>query len=106
MYKPDEKCINIEIMIWFNEKLGSKNARQRPFGFTMPLNFSTREVVQSVDITFDQQKVLEVIKIADYKQKKLNQNNSTNSEKLIEDLPKEFAPPVQAQQEEEEKINL
>jgi hypothetical protein len=54
----------------------------------MPLNFSTREVVQSVDITFDQQKVLEVIKIADYKQKKLNQNNSTNSEKLIEDLPK------------------
>jgi len=37
------KAINIDVIIYFSGKLSSKNARQRPFMFTMPLNFSQKE---------------------------------------------------------------
>ena len=43
----------IEVIIYFNSKLSSKEGLQRPFMFSMPLNFSKKEQIQTATVTFD-----------------------------------------------------
>ena len=60
--------IFIDVCIYFNNKLSSKEGLQRPFMFSMPLNFSTKEQVQSTAVTFDFAKIEKHIKIEDFQQ--------------------------------------
>lgn len=53
----DNKTINIDVCIYFNNALSSKKSYQRPFVFTMPLNFSQKEQITDMSVTFDRSKV-------------------------------------------------
>ena len=39
----DDKMILVDIIIFFNNKLSTVRAPQRPFAFQLPLNFKTKE---------------------------------------------------------------
>lgn len=92
MFKLDatNKAINIEVIIYFSGKLSSSKARQRPFMFTMPLNFSQKEQVTNVFVTFDKSKVLKHVKVEDFKQKLLTEERGSQlkmeEEKQAEEL--------------------
>jgi len=78
MYKLDanNKIINIDLCIYFNNKLSSDKALQRPFVFTMPLNFSAKEQVHDLTVSFDHTKVMKYIKIEDFKEKLLGKDET------------------------------
>lgn len=78
--------IFIEVCIYFNNKLSSKKAMQRPFMFTMPLNFSQKEQFSTATVTFDASKVAKVIKIEDFKASLLK-----NTEKITKSISEESA---------------
>lgn len=65
----DNKTINIDICIYFNNALSSNKSRQRPFTFTLPLNFSKKEVIKEMSITFDASKVKKHVLVEDFKSK-------------------------------------
>ena len=73
MYKLDanNKTINIDICIYFNNRLSSDRSLQRPFVFTMPLNFCSKEQFNDLTVAFDHDKVIKHIKVADFKEKLL-----------------------------------
>jgi len=71
---PENKTIAIDVCIYFNNSLSSKDAFQRPFLFSLPLNFSQKEQVKDLTVSFDHNRVLKEVKIEDFKQKLLNEN--------------------------------
>ena len=68
----DDKIILVDITINFNNKLTSTRAPQRPFFMQLPLNFKTKQQLESFTIFFDAEKVKEVIKVEDHMKKHLN----------------------------------
>jgi len=73
LFKLDVKnpTVQIDVCIFFNNKLTSSKAFQRPFMFQLPLNFSQKEQCQTFSVTFDHSKVQKVIKVEDFKAKLL-----------------------------------
>ena len=53
----------IEVVVYFNNKLSSQKGLQRPFMFSMPLNFSQKEQVTTASVTFDSDRVAKIIKV-------------------------------------------
>ena len=47
----------VDIIIYFNKKLASKDKFSRPFNFRMPLNFRTKENIKTFYVTFDAKKI-------------------------------------------------
>lgn len=62
----DDKVILVDIMIFFNNRLTSKRAPQRPFCMQLPLNFKTKEQVESFTMYFDGDRVNKIIKVEDF----------------------------------------
>ena len=65
MFKEEKatKFILCDIGIYFNNALSSKRAFQRPFIFSHPLNFSTKESHEILVVSFDADMVQKVIKV-------------------------------------------
>ena len=59
----------IDIMIFFNPKLGAKAKYTRPFNFRHALNFRTKENCKQFYVTFDAKKIEEFIKVYDFQAK-------------------------------------
>lgn len=68
----DDKIILVDISINLNNKLSSTRAPQRPCFIQLPLNFKTKEQLETFTVFFDVDKVKEVIKVEDHLQKHLS----------------------------------
>lgn len=88
----DDKIILVDISINFNNKLSSQRAPQRPFYMQLPLNFKTKEQLESFVIFFDADKVKEVIQVEDHMRKHLEAPDpSKHSDPLIPHEPPQVA---------------
>ena len=59
-------AIQIQIKIFFNNKMLSDKARSKPFEFNYPLNFDTKESVETFKISFDSFKLNMNLEIEDF----------------------------------------
>ena len=72
--------IGLTVSVVFNNKLGSEKAKTKPFSFLYELNFNTKESVQIMNVTFDANKVKNIVKVEDFQEKLLEKQD-------LKDLP-------------------